>query len=511
MATERRPIVLIGNTLHELPAGDYLPGLGNALTTENSYTKTEIDLKLTNLTADAIDTSAVIQSLDLYSKAEIDIFLGDKPSRNQVYIKSEIDAYLNYKANLSDVYIKSMVYNKNEVYKKTETYGKLELYTKSEIDVLFANFGALTANDVYTKNEVDLKISAIPTATNTVDLTTFNNTIENTKTWVRTYFLNINDGLKADYLTTNHYLTKSDCDVLYVTTGNSYTKTEVENRLATKANLNDVYTKSVIDTMITGGGGVSTSNFYTKSEVFNKTEITAGYYGKSYIDSTVNSINDAILLVKNRVSVLESGTTSGGTTGGTTGGTVDLTNYYKKTEVDTKLASYLTLATASLSYATVANTYTKSDIDAKLGDKINNGTVYFKADTYAKTETYSKAEVDAKVYNKADVYTKTETYSKTEVDGKLTNIDTSKLVSKADLVAYKPANNMTLTELNTIVVANVDTKVYSGLVMNPKFTMVYVNRAILYNDEYTISTDGSTLTLKIDLIKNDKIKIFTAL
>lgn len=507
MGTERRPIVLIGNTLHELPVGDFLPGLSNALTSDNSYTKAEIDLKLTNLTADAIDTTQVIQSLDLYSKAEIDIFLSDKPSRSQVYIKNEIDAYLSYKANLADVYIKSMVYNKNETYKKTETYSKLELYSKNEIDTLFANYGSVTKNDVYTKDEIDLKISAIPTPTSTVDVTTFNNTIESTKTWVRTYFMNINDGLKIDYLTTNQYLTKSDCDLLYVQSGNSYTKTDVENRLATKANLNDVYTKGVIDSMLGTGGNVDLSNYYTKSDVFSKSELSSGYYGKSYIDTTVNGINDNILSVKNRLSILESGTTSGTTTGtGGTTTTVDLTAYYKKTEVDTKLTSYLTLAAASTLYATTANTYTKSDVDSKLGDKVNNGTVY------AKTDTYSKTELDTNKYNKTEVYNKTETYTKSEVDSKVASLDVSQLVSKTELITdYKPSEHITLNELNTIVVTDPTVKMYTGLVLNPKFTMVYINRAVLYKDEYSISADGMSITINIDLIKNDKIKIFTAL
>lgn len=503
MGTERRPIVLIGNTLHELPAGDYLPGLSNALTSDNAYTKAEIDLKLSNLTADAIDTSVVIQSLDLYSKEDINVLLANKVNKDQVYIKTEMDTYLSYKANSADVYTKAMVYNKNEVYKKGETYAKLELYSKTEIDTLFSKFGALTANDVYTRTEVDNLIGAIPTATNTVNNTTFNSVIDSTKQWVQTYFININDGITKDFLTTNKYLTKDGADLLYLKTGSFYDKTEIDNRLAVKANINDVYTKSTIDTMI---GGMNTSNFYTKAELYTKSEITAGFYAKSYIDTTVNGINDSILLLKNRVSILESGTTSTGTTGGTTGGTtVNLTDYYKKTEVDAKLALYLSSTTAGTLFASVNNVYTKADIDDKLLTKVNNGTVYAKTDTYAKTETYSKAEV----YNKTETYAKTETYSKAEVDSKVANVDVSQLVSKTELAAYKPIDKITLKELDAIVVTTPTTKVYNVSV-NPKFTMVYINRNILYKDEYTISADGLTLTINIDLIKNDKIKVFTA-
>ena len=501
MGTERRPIVLIGNTLHELPAGDYLPGLSNALTSDNAYTKAEIDLKLTNLTADSIDTSAVIQSLDLYSKEDINVLLSNKVNRDQVYIKNEIDSYLSYKANSADVYTKAMVYNKNETYKKGETYAKLELYSKTEIDTLFANFGALNANDVYTKTQIDSLIGDIPTATNTVNLTTFNTTIDSTKQWVQTYFVNKSDGVSKEFLTTNNYLTKSEADIIYIKSGSYYDKTEVENRLSTKANISDIYTKSVIDSMI---GGMNTNNFYTKVELYTKSEITAGFYGKTYIDTTVNGINDNILLLKNRVSILESGTTSGGTTGGTTGGTVVLTDYYKKNEVDAKLALYLTSTTAGTLYPSINNVYTKADIDDKLATKVNSGTVYARSDTYAKTETYSKLEV----YNKTETYAKTETYSKAEVDSKVTNIDVSQLVTKTELTAYKPSDKITLKELDTIVVATPTTKIYTVSV-NPKFTMVYINRAILYKDEYTISADGLTLTINIDLIKNDKIKVFT--
>lgn len=159
---------------------------------------------------------------------------------------------------------------------------------------------------------------------------------------------------------------------------------------------------------------------------------------------------------------------------------VDLSGYYKKTEIDTQLTAidgkintatnslgtdYYTKTAADGKYALKTASYTKSEsdgrypvksdnytkaesdsryalktqlsgyittntlnqLDLKLSNQINEavsgGTVdlsgyYTKTQTYAKSEVYNKNETYAKseVYAKGEVYPRASTYSKTEVD-----------------------------------------------------------------------------------------------
>ena len=99
---------------------------------------------------------------------------------------------------------------------------------------------------------------------------------------------------------------------------------------------------------------------YSKDTFANKSEINEKFYTKEQIDS-----------------MLESGGTGGG-------GTVDLTNYYTKTEVDTKLTSKvntsdLSAVATSGSYndlldkptsfdVDLSNYYTKPEVDSLLNN-----------------------------------------------------------------------------------------------------------------------------------------------
>lgn len=52
-------------------------------------------------------------------------------------------------------------------------------------------------------------------------------------------------------------------------TSNFYNKAEVDGLLTSKANSSEVYTKTEVDNLISGGATVDLSNYYTKSEVDN--------------------------------------------------------------------------------------------------------------------------------------------------------------------------------------------------------------------------------------------------
>lgn len=52
-------------------------------------------------------------------------------------------------------------------------------------------------------------------------------------------------------------------------TSNFYTKAQTDELLASKANSSEVYTKTEVDNLISGGTTVDLTNYYTKSEVDN--------------------------------------------------------------------------------------------------------------------------------------------------------------------------------------------------------------------------------------------------
>jgi hypothetical protein len=87
-------------------------------------------------------------------------------------------------------------------------------------------------------------------------------------------------------------------------------------------------------------------------------------------------------------------------------------------------------------------------------------------------------------------------------------LDVYKLIQKATRVKDKLKINPKLTERDLITVSNAATKTYN-VEYNPDFVQVYVNRNLLYKDEYT-ATNGTSITFIIDLYKSDKIKVITS-
>jgi hypothetical protein len=147
---------------------------------------------------------------------------------------------------------------------------------------------------------------------------------------------------------------------------------------------------------------VDLENYYTKDEVFNKTEINTklvpyitdnevnlrlqNYYTKSQTDTAIQNAVDNIDIPE-----------------------TDLSNYYNKQE-----------------------TYNKSEIN-DLIDNVNSGEVDL-TNYYKKNETYSKEEVDSLIenvdvdlnnyYTKEQVYNKQETYSVSQIDTLISQVPT---------------------------------------------------------------------------------------
>lgn len=581
---ERRPIVLIGNRLHELTDIDTIP---------NYYNKTDIDLLLSNVSAGAIDTDLIMSKLPVYNKTTIDTEMAKKANKLDFYTNTEIAQMLSKKISAGTVYLKDETYSKSEIYSKNETYSKIQLYSKLEIDTLFSNFGALSADDIFTKDEVNAMFSNIPNMSNVVTtsiLTTTKNQILST---VESMYLKNN----------NTYITLGYANDNFLTLDNTYSREEIDNKI-TDLDIGlyaktDWVNSKILD-ILTGAGAITIdlSNYYTKSQVvqqiedaldgasltdyFDKTETTtaintavSNLYSKTEIDTKISNISLSSYYTKteidSKISEID------------IGAQVDLSNYYIKTEIDSKisnislsnyytkteidlalsninLTNYYTKSQMTLElakYAQVGDSYNKIDSDLRYALKGSGGTVDLSEysttseielilSSYSKVgDSFSKTDSDLRYSQKNDVYTKSTTYNKTEVDTLLTVRDNKILAvetkiptieSKIATLESGASNNAdlelnmfkldkkfvrftdtiiadlklepVLTQLPLISVTDTTVKTYNA-VYNPKYVQVYLNRNLLYTDEYT-ATNGTSITFLIDLYKSDKIKVVTS-
>ena len=123
---------------------------------------------------------------------------------------------------------------------------------------------------------------------------------------------------------------------------------------------------------------------------------------------------------------------------------VDMSNYYTKGELDSKLT------TINGSLATIGSqSYPKSE-------------TYNKSEVYSKSETCSKTEIEMAhadllifmgntYYDKTSTYNKSEVYNKNEVDAALANIDLSAYYKKSEIDALLGDVDTMLSEINAII------------------------------------------------------------
>lgn len=584
MATERRPIVLIGNTLHELSDTDKIKGY---------YNKSEIDTLLGNVSAGAIDIDYVMSRLPVYEKTEVDAIISTKADISEVYNKTEVLDLVSQKVSVGTVYAKNEVYSRSETYSKIELYSKEQTYSKAEIDSIITNIGGLTADDVYTKIEINTMMSAIP------DMSTVATDVE-----LEDMKQNILSSVNLSYIPKSKertFITYDYANTNFVSLTNVYTKTEVDgiidglnvDELATQTWVNGkildlmtgagaieidlsnyytrVQTQDLIDASLAdfdgGGSDVDLTNYFTKLDTQTYVAVELGsYYDKTSIDSKL-----AEYYTRSQVDNLLA------TSGGGDGGSVDLSNYYtkdvadlkiqyaidsnlpdmsdyytkaelySKTEIDTLLANFTPTDGGGGDGGTVDTSivYTKTQIDTMLGYYLDENQVNTKLTSYALlADTFTKDESDARYPLESEVYSKTDSYSKTEVD---TSVEIAKTelnerinaiddtingfgtVLTADLLEegldpirlenYKQEEKLELLkekiniqpkleERDLITVTDASVKTYT-VEYNPDFVQVFLNRNLLYSDEYT-SVDGSSITFNIDLLVNDKIKVITS-
>lgn len=167
------------------------------------------------------------------------------------------------------------------------------------------------------------------------------------------------------------------------------------------------------------------NNYATKqyvTSVVNGIDMTvdlSGYYTKSQIDTSLLAITRNVTTVTSNLN----------------------TNYYTKTETDSRYPlknDVYTKLQSDARYAYKTDNYTKSESDGKYALKTslssyatdtelaqaearlkvlisNSNSTVDLSDYYTKTQTYAKTEV----YNKGETYSRAQTYSKSEVDSRI--------------------------------------------------------------------------------------------
>lgn len=215
-----------------------------------------------------------------------------------------------------------------------------------------------------------------------------------------------------------------------------YTKTESDAALAQKANAADVYTKTAADELL--AQKAVAADVYTKSEVDAAlapkavaTEVNAALalkadasavYTKGEVDGFIaplavaSTVNAALDLKANAADVYVKSEVDSAVAV-----KANVSDVYNKTEIDTKVG---TLNTAIDKKANAADVYTKTEADALINVKANA------ADVYTKTESDSALALKA---NAADVYTKT---AADELLAKKADLDENGHVLTSQLPSY---------------------------------------------------------------------------
>nr|DAR75958.1 MAG TPA: MAEBL protein [Caudoviricetes sp.] len=326
------------------------------------YTKEEVDQKVAQ--GGTFDASSYYQKSEVYSKEEslskdeINTKLSTKADIVNVYNKSEVDEKIqNIHAGTDENKVNELIDTKIEPLAK-----KSETYTKEEVDQKVTASGTFDGSQYYNKSEVDSKVNDL-----TSKITENSEIKEFVKAEIKKVVSNAPESL--DTIAEIATALKNNPDVI----------AEILNKIEAKIDITAADAKYALKTEVQA---TDLSNYYNKTEVYNKSEVdtkipdVSTFAKKSEIPSLENYYNK--------------------------------TETYNKSEVDAKVAAGGTFDASSY--------YLKSDIDSKVQELAK------KSETYNKTETYNKSEIDAKIPNVEDFAKKSETYNKSEVDTKISGI-----------------------------------------------------------------------------------------
>lgn len=419
-----------------------------------------------------------------------------------------------------------------------------------------------------TTTELDKKITAIErrlnvfsddtsqellntTKTHRTDVDKINTRIDNMKSEVVSS-LNNEVYKKSEVFNINETYNKNQIDTL-VTNQINKTKQEIKNYTTQGYSKNETYTRSEIDNAISDAEDLLTNKFdamyYTKSDLYNKTELNTKFDGKANINHgihvptllndstkflcsdntwqsiTTNNIDAYTKLEANTKFVDKTDFTNELNTkanvnhgihvpalendnnkylrSDNTWQTIIQSNSYSKIDSDAK-------------YALKIDTYNKFDIDGKLNEKasINHGihvpvlandlNKFLRSDNTWQTITanmvngYTKSEADAKYALKSD------TYIKADVDDKLN--EKANVNHGIHVPTLENDNNKYLRSDNTwqtIAVNNVDA--YTKLESDTKYALKsdIIDKTTLYtkSDVYSKSESDAKYALQVDAVK----------
>ena len=380
--------------------------------------------------------------LDYYKKHEIDTKL------NKYYEKPVIDQMKLDLEALFSTFDATIYYTKPEI---DDFINNIDKYTKAEINTMLSNITtSVQVSDTALDDKIKLCVTldafnaAIQETVTPSELATMQASIDTDIQEVKDKFL--------DYVTTaDHELSLEELrnDVVanetlqeYVTLislenilENYYTKTEINNNIYTKVQVDTLLTKytttELVNTLL------SNYTLTTKHEADKEILVAdiqevkdtfINYYTKEDIDNINETLVTTTMLNENSLNI-----------------TNLFNSYYNKSTIDTKLNNLVTDMNTGLE-----NYFTKDDIDTML--------------TNYTTQTYVDGKV-SQLANKSTVYTKL------EIDNLLTNI----------------INDFTDRLTDYYKKAEVDTKIS---VVNNKFNNYYLSSAMdIILEDYVLKSD----------------------
>ena len=271
---------------------------------------------------------------------------------NQLVDKNAMNTALAGKANSADVYTKGDVDSKLSA--------KLDSATATSTYATITSVDAKAdADNVYTKDEVDTELGK------KLDTTTATSTYA-TQTSLTSHTSNTENP---------HSVTKAQVglgNVDNTSDANKPISTATQAALNLKANSADVYNKSHVDTELAKklDSTTASSTYATKTELTQQVASVYKVKGSVATESALpqegNTTGDVYNVETDGMNYVWDGTQWD-----KLGGTVDLSNYYTKSQVNTELgkkldittasSTYLTQTTASSTYATVQALNAKAD------------------------------------------------------------------------------------------------------------------------------------------------------
>jgi hypothetical protein len=374
-------------------------------------------------------------------------------------------------------------------------------YSKTEIDGLLPDLSTYATEDWVNSKVLDLLTGS---GSVSIDLSNYY-----TRAQVQdeiTDALSEFDGGSGGSFDTTLYYTKLDTQTYLATELNSY-----YNKQSIDGLFDSYYTRTQVDNLLSeiSTAEIDMSNYYTKDVADLKMQYTVDqnlpdmtlYYNKLEMDNLLNNVSVDLTSYYTKTEIDTLLENFDGGTGGSIDSTV-LEDYYTKTQTDDKF-----LTVESIDWARATNVYSKAESDVLFVTE--DDVVGIKFDITANTELINTS-IDTVNENITNVTGELNTVKETldTIDTEKINLDIYKVKEKITRLQDK-LNNYTpkLVENDIITVTDPEVKTYSSQ-YNPEYVQVFLNRNLLYKDEY-IATDGQTISLTIELLVNDKIKVIT--